>query len=331
MKNHHPSNICEMTEPGRTKTLTNNFHDSRQFCYVLTDLHGLCIYGNPFFLQQCGFTTIDCEGFSFTQFLKEPEFEKHMALSNRILQSDGSPLIHEFQHGSEEIMPVTIRWEIRLLEIKEDGNGIIQYLGTVITPREKGRDTGITTVSDRERYEAYEMSDEAVWRLELEVPVSVEISSEQLISHIYQFGYIAECNDHMARMHGWERRSDLVGKKLEAIMSMEQTMQCDKMKSFTTNGFTLRNGEMETIDVNGRRLYFNINLKGIVEQGMLKRVWGTQHDITEKKKAEEERLRSELFYRNLIADSLDGILLTDTNGIITFASPSVEKILGYRP
>ncbi|MBD0331771.1 MAG: PAS domain S-box protein [Chitinophagaceae bacterium] len=39
--------------------------------------------------------------------------------------------------------------------------------------------------------------------------------------------------------------------------------------------------------------------------------------------------RSELFYRNLIADCLDGMLLTDTSAIISFVSASVKNILGY--
>ncbi|MEK7226438.1 MAG: PAS domain S-box protein, partial [Bacteroidota bacterium] len=44
---------------------------------------------------------------------------------------------------------------------------------------------------------------------------------------------------------------------------------------------------------------------------------------------EQQLKESELFYRNLIADSLDGILLTDENAIVNFSSPSVTKILGY--
>jgi PAS domain S-box-containing protein len=52
-------------------------------------------------------------------------------------------------------------------------------------------------------------------------------------------------------------------------------------------------------------------------------------DITEKRIAEEKLKESELFYRTLITDSLDGMLLLDTKGIITFASPSVKNVLGY--
>ena len=53
--------------------------------------------------------------------------------------------------------------------------------------------------------------------------------------------------------------------------------------------------------------------------------------VEEQKKAEDWLQQSELFYRNLIADSLDGILLTDDKGNISFASASVTKILGYEP
>jgi PAS domain S-box-containing protein len=41
--------------------------------------------------------------------------------------------------------------------------------------------------------------------------------------------------------------------------------------------------------------------------------------------------QDELFYRDLIADSLDGTLLTDNKGTIIFAAASVSKILGYEP
>ena len=45
--------------------------------------------------------------------------------------------------------------------------------------------------------------------------------------------------------------------------------------------------------------------------------------------AEEKVKQGELFYRHLIGDSLDGILLTDSKGSMSFASPSVKNILGF--
>jgi PAS domain S-box-containing protein len=52
-------------------------------------------------------------------------------------------------------------------------------------------------------------------------------------------------------------------------------------------------------------------------------------EITDRKRAEKKLQESELFYRSLIADSLDGMLLTDVQGTITFSSPSIKPILGF--
>jgi PAS domain S-box-containing protein len=54
-------------------------------------------------------------------------------------------------------------------------------------------------------------------------------------------------------------------------------------------------------------------------------------DVTGKKMAEKSLKKSELFYRSLIGDSLDGIALTDAMGKIHFVAPSVANILGYQP
>jgi PAS domain S-box-containing protein len=60
-------------------------------------------------------------------------------------------------------------------------------------------------------------------------------------------------------------------------------------------------------------------------------IMGVGRDITERKKIEEQLLKSEQFYRTLIADSLDGTLLLNAEGNITFCSSSVKHVLGYEP
>ena len=52
-------------------------------------------------------------------------------------------------------------------------------------------------------------------------------------------------------------------------------------------------------------------------------------DITDRKKTTKQLQQSEQFYRALVADSLDAIILMNEDGRITFISPSVKHVLGY--
>ena len=57
----------------------------------------------------------------------------------------------------------------------------------------------------------------------------------------------------------------------------------------------------------------------------------TTLDITERKRAEEALRRSEEHFRALIEQSSEMIFVVDKNGTNTYVSPSVERILGYKP
>lgn len=56
---------------------------------------------------------------------------------------------------------------------------------------------------------------------------------------------------------------------------------------------------------------------------------GTITDVQELKAKEQQVQKSEKFYYSLFANSLDGILLTEADGTITYSSTSVQDILGY--
>lgn len=54
-------------------------------------------------------------------------------------------------------------------------------------------------------------------------------------------------------------------------------------------------------------------------------------DITDRKKDEEALRRSEEKYRNLVETINEAIFEVDANGIVTYISPGIHQILGYRP
>src|SRR5215475_848784 len=57
-----------------------------------------------------------------------------------------------------------------------------------------------------ERYRAFiANSSEAIWRFELEQPIPINLPEDEQIEMLYKYAYLAECNDAMARMYGYER------------------------------------------------------------------------------------------------------------------------------
>jgi len=52
-------------------------------------------------------------------------------------------------------------------------------------------------------------------------------------------------------------------------------------------------------------------------------------DITERKKAELKVIKSEQYYKNLIKNATDIIMVLDARGTITYTSPSASQMLGY--
>src|SRR5208283_4681584 len=57
-------------------------------------------------------------------------------------------------------------------------------------------------------------SNEGVWRVELEQPVPLDLPPEEAVSRILQFGYFAECNEAHARIRGFSRIDEVIGKHL---------------------------------------------------------------------------------------------------------------------
>ncbi|MBC7830058.1 MAG: PAS domain S-box protein, partial [Chitinophagaceae bacterium] len=190
--------------------------------------------------------------------------------------------------------------------------------------------------ASEERYAAFiNHSSEAIWRFETAEPLPINLPEEQLIVEFISKGYLAECNDQMARLYGFDAAGDLAGSPLTNFIPAEDPATLDYFKGFIQSGFKLVNVETHETDRDGNEKIFLNNLLGIVEKDRLIRVWGTQRDITEQriaeKNAKEQLEQSENFFKSLISDSLDGIVVLDAKACITYAAASITNVLGYLP
>jgi PAS domain S-box-containing protein len=141
-----------------------------------------------------------------------------------------------------------------------------------------------------ERYRTFVcQSSEGIWRFEVSEPIPVSAPVEKQIEMLYKHAYVAECNDAMAQMYGLDRAEQIIGARLGDLMIRHDPTNVAYLKAFVHSGYRLADGESIERDAHGNARYFVNNLVGFIEDGKLIRAWGTQRDVTDRKRAEEER------------------------------------------
>lgn len=138
-----------------------------------------------------------------------------------------------------------------------------------------------------ERYRAFvQQSSEGIWRFEIAYPLAIAASEDEQIQHFYQHAYLAECNQVVAAMYGVASPEDLIGNKLADFLVPSDPRNLDYLRAFIQADYRLTDAESYETDQQGNPKIFVNNLIGIVEDGKLVRAWGTQRDITDRKRAE---------------------------------------------
>lgn len=167
--------------------------------------------------------------------------------------------------------------------------GLLWWMAAAVGKHERrNKEQEAALRTSEQRYRTFvKLSSEGIWRCELERPIPVTLSTNEFIDRVYQHGYMAECNDAMARMYGYEKSADLVGVRLIDLMPRSPENEA-YLTAFIEAGFRLGGGESEEVGKDGHRLYFSNNLVGVVQDGHLIHAWGTQLDITARRRVEQD-------------------------------------------
>ncbi len=181
-----------------------------------------------------------------------------------------------------------------------------------------------------ERYRDFlTQTSEGIWRLELDDPMSLDLSEEEQIEHFYHHGSLAECSDAFAHMYGLAAASILVGARLDEILPRSEPHNREHLRAFVRRGYSLADAASTERDDRGRLRHYISTLTGIVENGQLVRLWGTKRDITQHEEAERALRTSEERYRELFEDSQDTIFISTPAGRIIDINPAGLELLGF--
>jgi PAS domain S-box-containing protein len=154
---------------------------------------------------------------------------------------------------------------------------------------------------NEDRYKLFvELSSEGIWRFEFNDKSGLDISLpiQQQMEVFFEKFILAECNDVMAKMYGFANKDEIVGIGLKEIMPPNENIEF--ATHFIKSNYRLTDVETVEQDNNGQLKYFLNNLIGLVKDGKLYGAWGTQRDITERKKYEEAlmTMNEELIKKN---------------------------------
>lgn len=217
--------------------------------------------------------------------------------------------------------------EVALKIRPSDGRTIFHVIARDITNRRK---TEEALRQSEERYRAFvKQSTEGIWRYELERPLPISTPEEEQVSHLLKYGFLAECNDAMAHMYGFKRAEDIVGKRMSDFMLPSDPGNLGFLRAFVRSGYRLTDAETREVDTKGQEKYFLNNFVGILQDGYLVRAWGSQRDVTERKRAQSLISESEQKYRTLFEESKDVVFISTPEGRFVDINQAGVELFGY--
>jgi PAS domain S-box-containing protein len=167
---------------------------------------------------------------------------------------------------------------------------------------------------------------EGVYRFDLQKPIDTSLSIEEQMDFIYDKMYLADCNLAFVKMYGLNKEEDLIGTTMRELHKPEIYPENKQvLREFIENGYKIKEYESKEEDKNGDIHYFLNNSIGIIKEGWLYRIWGTQTDITDRKLSMNALLESETRYKSLFNATFEAIIIHE-NGEVLAVNNAFEKL-----
>ncbi|RHX86929.1 SpoIIE family protein phosphatase [Leptospira stimsonii] len=151
-----------------------------------------------------------------------------------------------------------------------------------------------------ERYRDFFLSSaEGIWCFDLSAPIDTRLAEGEQVTQLISNARLTLCNDSMAKMYGYETASEVMGLSLSQLIPSDSPEDLEHFFTFVRSGYSMKDVESRELDRFGNSKYFLNSVVGVVKEGKLSQVWGSQRDITPLKKSEDKLKYSLLLQSNL--------------------------------
>jgi signal transduction histidine kinase len=199
-----------------------------------------------------------------------------------------------------------------------------------------------------ERYRNFiEQSSEAVWRIELAVPMDPGLPIAEQVAWLQAHAYVAESNLSYLRLNRQLGLPEMEARQWRADVPWSATF-IEHLGTASQRGYSM-DGLQFSVSADSRQITYITGFRGVIEAGKLVRVWGVARDVTElvelndRLRQQQDRLR--LYARELVGaeerarratavDLHDGIgqqlvgLAMTLDAVAARSAPEVRLLLG---
>jgi diguanylate cyclase (GGDEF)-like protein/PAS domain S-box-containing protein len=175
-----------------------------------------------------------------------------------------------------------------------------------------------------------ENTSEGIYSFTPQAPIPVDLDEQEQIARLY-LGRIDTCNDALAEMYGFRNAAALIGRSLAELHGgTGQPENIAFLTAWIQAGYRITEYESRERGSDGGEVWFANNVVGIVVDGRLVRAWGSQRDISERKRVQLNLVHERQRLQDIIEATRVGTWEWQVQSGETRFNARWAEIAGYR-